>query len=88
MKLRYLTTNLPHLTQTAVNIAPAGKLDFALLVDGLAAEREQGITIVAYRYFSMISVISLSLTLQDEQYTGTWLLVFDSPCSCYYSGCS
>ena len=31
----------------------AGKLDFALLVDGLAAEREQGITIdVAYRYFS------------------------------------
>jgi bifunctional enzyme CysN/CysC len=29
------------------------KLDFALLVDGLAAEREQGITIdVAYRYFS------------------------------------
>jgi bifunctional enzyme CysN/CysC len=30
-----------------------GKLDFALLVDGLAAEREQGITIdVAYRFFS------------------------------------
>lgn len=30
-----------------------GKLDLALLVDGLAAEREQGITIdVAYRYFS------------------------------------
>jgi len=29
------------------------ELDFALLVDGLAAEREQGITIdVAYRYFS------------------------------------
>ncbi len=29
------------------------KIDFALLVDGLAAEREQGITIdVAYRYFS------------------------------------
>jgi bifunctional enzyme CysN/CysC len=29
------------------------KLDFALLVDGLAAEREQGITIdVAYRYFA------------------------------------
>jgi bifunctional enzyme CysN/CysC len=29
------------------------QLDFALLVDGLAAEREQGITIdVAYRYFS------------------------------------
>ncbi|MCE7915281.1 MAG: sulfate adenylyltransferase subunit CysN [Nitrosomonas sp. PRO4] len=31
----------------------AGDLDFALLVDGLAAEREQGITIdVAYRFFS------------------------------------
>ncbi|SEQ30599.1 sulfate adenylyltransferase subunit CysN [Nitrosomonas ureae] len=31
----------------------AGELDFALLVDGLAAEREQGITIdVAYRFFS------------------------------------
>src|ERR687898_2259218 len=30
-----------------------GKLDFALLVDGLAAEREQGITIdVAYRTFT------------------------------------
>ena len=30
-----------------------GELDFALLLDGLAAEREQGITIdVAYRYFS------------------------------------
>ena len=29
------------------------ELDFALLVDGLAAEREQGITIdVAYRYFA------------------------------------
>ena len=30
-----------------------GELDYALLLDGLAAEREQGITIdVAYRYFS------------------------------------
>jgi len=33
--------------------AQGGEIDFALLVDGLAAEREQGITIdVAYRYFS------------------------------------
>ena len=33
--------------------ASDGELDFALLLDGLAAEREQGITIdVAYRYFS------------------------------------
>src|SRR5579872_4678722 len=31
----------------------SGTLDFALLTDGLRAEREQGITIdVAYRYFS------------------------------------
>src|SRR3954470_7770296 len=30
-----------------------GELDFALLLDGLTAEREQGITIdVAYRFFS------------------------------------
>ena len=33
--------------------APGNDIDFALLVDGLAAEREQGITIdVAYRFFS------------------------------------
>ena len=33
--------------------ATPGPLDFALLTDGLRAEREQGITIdVAYRYFS------------------------------------
>src|SRR3978361_1509470 len=33
--------------------AQGGELDLALLVDGLASEREQGITIdVAYRYFS------------------------------------
>ena len=31
----------------------AGEIDYALLLDGLKAEREQGITIdVAYRYFS------------------------------------
>src|SRR6195952_1775340 len=30
-----------------------GEIDYALLLDGLAAEREQGITIdVAYRFFS------------------------------------
>ena len=33
--------------------AQGGEIDFALLVDGLAAEREQGITIdVAYRFFN------------------------------------
>ena len=36
-----------------VGNAGAGKIDYALLLDGLKAEREQGITIdVAYRYFS------------------------------------
>ncbi len=46
-----------HLAALAVDSARFGtrgdNLDFALVVDGLAAEREQGITIdVAYRYFS------------------------------------
>ena len=35
-----------------------GEIDFALLVDGLAAEREQGITIdVAYRFFILIRTL-------------------------------
>jgi sulfate adenylyltransferase subunit 1 (EFTu-like GTPase family) len=38
-----------------------GNLDFALLVDGLAAEREQGITIdVAYRAFTTANASSSS----------------------------
>ena len=38
-----------------------GEIDFALLVDGLAAEREQGITIaVAYRFFRTGSPAKLS----------------------------
>ena len=46
-----------HLAQLAVDSAKVGTqgadLDFALLLDGLTAEREQGITIdVAYRFFS------------------------------------
>ncbi len=46
-----------HLEALAVDSSKVGTqgtgLDFALLVDGLAAEREQGITIdVAYRFFS------------------------------------
>src|SRR5260370_8751804 len=42
------------LTADSKRIGTQGQnIDFALLVDGLAAEREQGITIdVAYRYFS------------------------------------
>ncbi len=48
-----------------------GELDFALLVDGLAAEREQGITIdVAYRYFSTARrKFIIADTPGHEQYT-------------------
>src|SRR5260221_1410248 len=48
-----------------------GELDFALLVDGLAAEREQGITIdVAYRYFATARrKFIVADTPGHEQYT-------------------
>jgi bifunctional enzyme CysN/CysC len=48
-----------------------GDLDFALLVDGLAAEREQGITIdVAYRFFStQARKFIVADTPGHEQYT-------------------
>lgn len=48
-----------------------GKIDFALLVDGLAAEREQGITIdVAYRFFSTSTrKFIVADTPGHEQYT-------------------
>jgi bifunctional enzyme CysN/CysC len=48
-----------------------GALDFALLVDGLAAEREQGITIdVAYRYFKTDKrAFIVADTPGHEQYT-------------------
>jgi len=48
-----------------------GGLDFALLVDGLAAEREQGITIdVAYRYFNTARrKFIVADTPGHEQYT-------------------
>ena len=48
-----------------------GDLDFALLVDGLAAEREQGITIdVAYRFFSTARrKFIVADTPGHEQYT-------------------
>ncbi|RMF18846.1 MAG: sulfate adenylyltransferase subunit CysN, partial [Gammaproteobacteria bacterium] len=47
------------------------KIDFSLLVDGLAAEREQGITIdVAYRYFSTSArKFIIADTPGHEQYT-------------------
>ena len=48
-----------------------GDLDYALLVDGLAAEREQGITIdVAYRFFSTARrTFIVADTPGHEQYT-------------------
>jgi len=48
-----------------------GRIDLALLVDGLQAEREQGITIdVAYRYFSTSSrKFIIADTPGHEQYT-------------------
>ena len=47
------------------------KLDFALLVDGLSAEREQGITIdVAYRFFATAKrKFIVADTPGHEQYT-------------------
>ena len=58
-RLLYETDSVPDDTMAALKAdsrrfgTVPGGLDFALLVDGLAAEREQGITIdVAYRYFS------------------------------------
>ena len=48
-----------------------GQIDFALLTDGLRAEREQGITIdVAYRYFSIAKrKFIIADTPGHEQYT-------------------
>ena len=57
-RLLYETDSVPDDTMAALAAdsrrfgTVPGALDFALLVDGLAAEREQGVTIdVAYRYF-------------------------------------
>ncbi|MEI8248067.1 MAG: sulfate adenylyltransferase subunit CysN [Lentisphaerota bacterium] len=51
--------------------AGAGEIDYALLLDGLKAEREQGITIdVAYRYFSTPKrKFIIADTPGHEQYT-------------------
>ena len=54
-------------------------IDFALLVDGLAAEREQGITIdVAYRYFSgQRRSFIVADTPGHEQYTRNMAIGYD-----------
>ena len=61
-----------------------GDIDFALLVDGLAAEREQGITIdVAYRFFSTDKrKYIVADTPGHEEYTrnmATGCLLYTSP---------
>jgi small GTP-binding protein len=57
--------------RTATVNQTAGTIDFALLTDGLRAEREQGITIdVAYRYFSTPKrKFIIADTPGHEQYT-------------------
>lgn len=52
----------------------AGNIDYALLLDGLKAEREQGITIdVAYRYFTTPAANSSLPTVPAMNNThGTW----------------
>ena len=60
-----------------------GDLDFALLVDGLAAEREQGITIdVAYRFFPPTGASSSSRTHRVTSSTrATWSRALRPPMS-------
>ena len=61
---------LDALERDSKRVGNAGEhIDYALLLDGLKAEREQGITIdVAYRYFS--TTVSSSLpTLRDTNNT-------------------
>src|SRR5690606_37534993 len=60
------------LTKDSAKVGTTGdKVDLALLVDGLQAEREQGITIdVAYRYFSTAKrKFIIADTPGHEQYT-------------------
>ena len=48
-----LTDQIEHIEEASKRRGGAGVVDLSLLVDGLRAEREQGITIdVAYRYFA------------------------------------
>ena len=63
--------HLAALNQDSSRFGTTGGLDLALLVDGLQAEREQGITIdVAYRYFSTLRrKFIIADTPGHEQYT-------------------
>ena len=63
--------HLAALNQDSTRFGTTGGIDLALLVDGLQAEREQGITIdVAYRYFSTLRrKFIIADTPGHEQYT-------------------
>ena len=63
--------HLVALNQDSSRFGTTGVVDLALLVDGLQAEREQGITIdVAYRYFSTLRrKFIIADTPGHEQYT-------------------
>ena len=66
-----------NLKKDSERIGTQGKeIDFALLVDGLSAEREQGITIdVAYRFLAQKKENLLSQTPQDmSNIQEIWLL--------------
>lgn len=66
-----LSDHIEQLKSNSYHHTDQAPLDFALLTDGLAAEREQGITIdVAYRYFSTPErKFILADTPGHEQYT-------------------
>ena len=63
--------HLAAVNQDSTRFGTTGGIDLALLVDGLQAEREQGITIdVAYRYFSTLRrKFIIADTPGHEQYT-------------------
>ncbi|MFB0898687.1 MAG: GTP-binding protein, partial [Polaromonas sp.] len=53
---RLLVDSRAVLQDQLASVQRSGKVDLALLTDGLQAEREQGITIdVAYRYFNTVA---------------------------------
>lgn len=62
---------LDALERDSKRVGNAGEhIDYALLLDGLKAEREQGITIdVAYRYFLLMAVSLSSRILRDTNST-------------------
>ena len=59
------------LKKETINLDHKNNLDFSLLLDGLSAEREQGITIdVAYRYITTKKInVIIADTPGHEQYT-------------------